>query len=134
MQEVTNVVKSKGVEVGKAVHPKYDTTAEAVAAQGEATILEILNAQIRTNAMNAVRAEATGTPSGKVLQQKAFKELIATRSPEELAALVADDVQMNEAMNVIVARMKDEAAQGVAQASAEAPAEAEEEEELEDID
>ena len=130
MQEKSADVKSKGASVGTATFPEYDATTEAVVAQGEATILAIINKQIKTDAMNAVRSDATGKPSGKALQMKAFQEILATTDPAVLAELAADEVKMNEAMNVLIARYKAEA-EGTTQEQAQAE---DEDEDLEDIE
>lgn len=119
MIEKTQDVKSKGNVVGVATYQKFDSTPDAVKSMGEATVVGIINAQVRTNAMNIVRADATGKPSSKALMRAAFTELVTSKTQEELAAMVGDDVAMNEALNVIIARMKDDAEQDGAEKVAE---------------
>ena len=64
-------VKSKQDVVGVAQYPEYDNVAEAVEDQTEVSILSLINAQARTNAMNVVRNAAVGRPSKKKLLRKA---------------------------------------------------------------
>lgn len=63
MQNATADVKSDKVLVGEAKYPVYESTSEAAAAEGEDKLLGLLNAQIRTNAMNAIRQAANPSVS-----------------------------------------------------------------------
>ena len=101
MEKCSQDVKSKSDVVGVAAFNKYETVAEAVENVGEAQLLSMLNAQIRTNAMNEIRAGATGKPS----KVKNLFEAIAMCSPEELAACGGDEAKIRE----IVAQKQAEA-------------------------
>lgn len=68
-------VKSKSQVVGKALYPVFETASEAVDKLGEEALLVLLNSIVRTNAMNEVRAAATGKPSEKKLTDMAWAEL-----------------------------------------------------------
>ena len=63
MKDGSTDVKSQGVVVGTAVFPIFDTVDEAVENIGEAKVLAMLNAQIKTTKANELRAELTGKPS-----------------------------------------------------------------------
>lgn len=63
MQMKKKDVTSSQKVVGVAEYPEYDTLQEAVDAMTDKTILTLVNAQVRTNALNRVRANATGIPS-----------------------------------------------------------------------
>ena len=63
MQDGSTDVKSQGVVVGTAVFPIYDTVAEALGGVGEAKLLSMINAQIKTTKANELRASLTGKPS-----------------------------------------------------------------------
>ena len=103
MQVKTKDVKSKGDVVGTAKYAEYDSTAEAVEAIGEKTCLGLINAQVRTNSMNAVRAEATGTPSEKALR----KEALSLITMEEFQAAAGNPVALEELINRKVSDLKE---------------------------
>lgn len=88
----TQDVKSKKDTVGTATFSEYESSQEAVEAIGEAQMLSLLNAQIRTNAMNEVRGAATGKPS----KVKNIFEAIAQLSAEELQACGNDEAKIRE--------------------------------------
>jgi len=89
-------VKSKSQVVGQAKYKVYETSAGAVSDLGEEKLLEMLNSIVRTNAMNEVRAAATGKPSDKKLTDMAWavitadeiQEATADGGPEGMRALV----------------------------------------------
>lgn len=112
-------VKSKQDVVGVAVFKAYDSTQEAVGDIGEATILKLINAQVRTNAMNVVRAEKVGKPSKRGEMLEAFTRL-AGEDPAAVAACGGDRAKLEELINAKIAEMEREAA-----AAAPAPVEAE---------
>lgn len=87
MQTKTADVKSKGVVVGVAEFPEYETLEEASQDLGEEHLLGLLNAQIKTNSMNDVRAAATGKPSKSKLQAMA----IARLTPEDFQSVAGDE-------------------------------------------
>jgi hypothetical protein len=68
-------VTSKSQVVGYAEFEQFDTVAEAVAKLGEEQTLKLINTQHGTNEKNRIRAEATGKPSRKSLEEKAFARI-----------------------------------------------------------
>ena len=75
VQKKTSVVKSKSESVGVAEYPVYDAVTEAVEDMGDEALLKLINAQVRTNSMNTVRAAATGAPSRKTLEIEALSRI-----------------------------------------------------------
>lgn len=63
--------------VAQATFPQYDSLDEAKDNEGEARCLEYINAQVRTNEMNRVRALKRGGPSKSRLRQLAISEIDA---------------------------------------------------------
>lgn len=61
----------KEVKVAEASYPEYESAGEALEAVGEPKLLEYVNAQIRTNELNRVRALYTNGPGKKALEVKA---------------------------------------------------------------
>ena len=92
MQPQEQDVKSKSDVVGVARYPKYDNVAEAVDDMGETKLLDLVNAQVRTNAMNEVRNKAVGRPSKKKLLRKAR----ASITPEEFIQVAGDEDAIDE--------------------------------------
>jgi hypothetical protein len=81
-------VKSKSKKVGVAEYPVYESTAEAVGTIGEEKVLELLNAQVRTNAMNVIRGMFNKMPSMKYFEDAALdaltdEELLSVRGNRE---------------------------------------------------
>jgi len=68
--------------VGQATFPIYDSVDEAVGHVGSAKVLELINAQTRTNELNRVRGMNTGEPSKTALRSKALTLV----TPEEFIA------------------------------------------------
>lgn len=86
----TAEVKSKSTVVGVAKYPVYDNIDEALSHMGDAAIVGLVNAQVRTNALNAVRAGATGKPSKKALRTKAMTRITV----EEFAECAGDETRI----------------------------------------
>lgn len=108
--------KQRQLKLRDATFPIFDSVQEAIShpehGLGEAKVLELLNAQIKTNAMNARRAEAKG-PTKTVLAKEAQVQLI-----QEIAGGAHQDVIGNpdawtallaKRMAEIEARMKEAA-------------------------
>ena len=110
MRQESKDVKSQSKVVGEAIYNIYDNVAEAVDAKGEATILELINSQERTNEMNKVRQAAVGKPSKTALMQKA----LAMITGDEFVAVAGDQ---NALQNLIAKKV----AELEAKAAAEAP-------------
>jgi len=115
-QEVKSRVQEETKVVGIATYPQYDSLDEAVNhpdyGMGEARILELLNAQVRTNAMNEVRHAAVKGPSKKRLRERATGELFSdmANSPGDYSHLVGDEAavqrEIQRRMDAIEAGMK----------------------------
>lgn len=86
MKTLSVKVKSKSVTVGVAEYPEYDAVAEAIEHQSEESILKLVNAQARTNAMNVVRNAVVARPSKKKLMRKARASITA----DEFVAVAGD--------------------------------------------
>jgi len=89
MKDGSTDVKSQGVVVGTAVFPIYDTVDEAVAGLGDAKVLQMLNAQVKTTKANELRASLTGKPS-KSNQLMAAYMRIASSDPAALTEHAGD--------------------------------------------
>lgn len=117
MKMRTNEVKSKSKVVGEAEYAVYDSVGEATEGIGESTVLALVNAQVRTNALNEVRAKATGKPSKKALQMEA----LASATVEELQAVAGDVSKLQELINRKVAVLEAEEAAAAPAGEAVAP-------------
>lgn len=95
MQMKTKDVKSKTNSVGIAEYPAYDSTTEAVEDKGEDVVLSLINAQVRTNAMNLIRSNATGKVSKKALMQMA----LATLTVEDFASVAGDTIALQNLLD-----------------------------------
>ncbi len=93
-------VTSQSKKVGEAFYPIFDTVQEAVDKYGEDEVVKLVNSQVRTNEMNAVRAQATSKPSKSRLMTMAVSEI----TPEELQSVAGDPTAVNE---LIEAKMKE---------------------------
>jgi hypothetical protein len=92
MQFCTADVKSKSKVVGQATYKKYDSVAEAVQDQSEEKILDLINSQTKTNAMNLTRAGAVGMPTKEQIRVMAMSKITS----EEFAAASGDMVRLGE--------------------------------------
>ena len=101
-------------------HPVYETLQEALSdpnyGLGEEKILDLLNAQVKTNAMNEARMALTKGPSKSHLRSLAWSEVaeeIASGQHREcLGNQLALDALVDNRMKVIAERMKAAAATG----------------------
>jgi hypothetical protein len=82
-------VTSAGKEVGFAPWTKFDSVEEAIAANGAESVLDRYNAQMRTDAANALREASRPKKSKAALRDKATRRI----SPNELAAVWGDDAK-----------------------------------------
>jgi len=73
-------VKSDQKELGDATYPVYETVDEAVNhpefGLGEPALLDLLNAQVKTNAMNQLRTAKTKGPTKTMLRAEATSEIV----------------------------------------------------------
>jgi hypothetical protein len=102
MKRGTKEVKSDQKILGECDYDIYDSVLEATNALGETQLLDILNAQIRTNAMNAFRTSKTKGPTKSALRTKATNDVV-----QELLAGGHPDAIGNESaiQNLIDRRM-----------------------------
>ena len=92
MKTGTKEVKSSSTTLGECEYPIYEALSEVVDALGEVQTLDLLNAQIKTNCMNAFRTARTKGPTKTQLQKIAFTEIM-----EEVKAGQHEEVIGNEA-------------------------------------
>ena len=85
-------VKSKSKVVGTAAYEVFDTVNEAVDFFGETATLGIINAQHRTNKMNAIRAAANPVQSKKTLRY----QVLSLLSMEELGSVHGDAAALED--------------------------------------
>ncbi len=86
METKTAEVRSKGEVLGNVEFAKYDSTAEAAGTLGEDNILNLINAQVETNARNEFRRLKT---TGSGVSAKALKSLLSEVAPKQMEALAA---------------------------------------------
>lgn len=67
-------------DLGEATYPIYDSWAEVcddpTFGLGETKALDLLNAQVKTNAMNALRTAKTKGPTKTLLRSEAMNEIV----------------------------------------------------------
>ena len=95
-------VKSKSKVVGTAEYPEYQSAQEAVEALGEAEMLKILNQQIRTNAMNEVRASTQ--PSKENIRTEAMASITAEEWSQVAGDMPAMKKLLAERIKVVEAK------------------------------
>jgi hypothetical protein len=88
IKQGSDEVESKGKPCGIAIYPIYVTVAEAAADQGEEKLLKVINTQVKTRAMNLVRAAANPAQSKKALEMEAFNRISAAEANECLGDFV----------------------------------------------
>lgn len=81
MQIGDSPVSSDAKVIGSAKFPIFETLDEAVNDDthgfGEQRLLDIINAQVKTNAMNALRTERTKGPTKSALRGEAMNEIVS---------------------------------------------------------
>lgn len=100
-------VTSEKRVLGEANFPQFESVEEALNhpeyGLGETRLLEILNAQIKTNAMNKLRTDMTKGPSKGALRSEAMNEIVQEISSGEHQHCIGN----REALEQLVAeRMK----------------------------
>ena len=104
-QSVKSKVNDETVHIGDAHFPVYDSLEEAGAEEGEEKCLDMINAQVRTNEMNRIRALAKGGPSKNRLRNIAIQEITG----DEWQEIACDDAKIQakvaEKVREIEARM-----------------------------
>ncbi len=73
-------VSSEQKVIGTATYPQFETVDEAINhpehGLGEERLLDILNAQIKTNAMNTLRTAKTKGPTKSALRSEAMSQIV----------------------------------------------------------
>ena len=91
-------VKAKSDVVGDAKFPAFDTVEEAINhteyGLGEQRILELINAQVKTNAMNDLRMTKTKGPTKGALRNIAFSEIMVEMNAGEHQDVIGDEVAL----------------------------------------
>jgi hypothetical protein len=115
METKTCAVKSQRKVVGQATYPQFDTVEEAISELTSDEILKLVNAQVKTNEMNRIRASVTGTVSKTQLREMA----IARVTPDEFASAHGDREKMHSLLLAKEAEIKAELAQAREEAGVE---------------
>lgn len=94
------VTSRKPPSEGVAKGMEYETWEEVWEALGETKALEILNAQVKTNAMNEARASLTKGPTKSVLRSEAVNEIMLEVSQGEHTDVIGN----KPALDALVAK------------------------------
>lgn len=115
-------VTSESKLLGRAPHPIFETIDEALNHDeyglGEQKLLELLNAQIKTNAMNALRTARTKGPTKSALRSEAMNEIVQEISNGEHQ----DCLGNKDALDALIARRMDKIEEQMKEAAAAAAA------------
>ena len=91
-------VKAKSDVVGEAMFPAFDSVEEAINhpkhGLGEQRILDLINAQVKTNAMNDLRTAKTKGPTKGALRNTAFSEIMVEMAAGEHQEVIGDEVAL----------------------------------------
>lgn len=97
-------VSSEQKVIGTATFPVYETVDEAINdgewGLGEEKLLDILNAQIKTNAMNILRTARTKGPTKSALRSEAMNEIVQEISNGEHSGCIGN----KDALDSLIAR------------------------------
>lgn len=104
--------------VGQASFPIYDSVEEAIGHVGAPKVLELVNAQTRTNELNRVRGMATGEPSKSALRAQALSSL----SIEEFTSCAGKPGAIETLLDQKVEALRQQHREAVAAAAAASPA------------
>jgi hypothetical protein len=94
-------VKSDGKVVGQASYPVFESVEDLTSNMPGTDLLKLVNAQVRTNKMNEVRAAAVGKPTNKTLMLQALSEL----STEQLVECAGDKAKLQSLVDAKVAEI-----------------------------
>ena len=91
-------VKAKSDVVGEARFPAFDSVDEAINNSeyglGEQKVLELINAQVKTTAMNDLRTAKTKGPTKGALRNIAFSEIMVEMNAGEHQDVIGDEVAL----------------------------------------
>ncbi len=110
-------VSSESKVIGSAKFPIFETIEEAMNhaeyGVGEQKLLDLLNAQVKTNAMNTLRTARTKGPTKSALRSEAMNEIVSEISNGEHANCIGNQEALgaliDRRMAEIEARMKEAA-------------------------
>lgn len=118
-QEVKTKVEGRQLVCGTASYAIYDSLTEAQGDIGDAKIVQLVNSQSRTDAMNKVRAlSRPGGISKKVLYNKAVAWL-CSNDVQALVACNGDDAKIQTLVESRMDMIKDELASQIGAEDAE---------------
>lgn len=113
-------VSSEQKVIGKAQYPVYETMDEAINHDeyglGEQKILDLLNSQVKTNAMNILRTARTKGPTKSALRSEAVNEIISEISNNEHT----DCIGNKDALDALISRRMAKIEERMTLAAAEA--------------
>lgn len=104
-QAVKSKVDGETRSVGDAVFAVYDSSDEAIAQEGAERCLDYINAQVRTNEMNRIRALARGGPSKNKLRNMAISEITSEEWSQIAGDQAAIEAMLQTKCREIEARM-----------------------------
>lgn len=91
-------VKSESVVVGDAKYCVFDSLDEACNHSeyglGEQKVLDLINAQVKTNAMNDLRTAKTKGPTKGALRNTAFSEIMVEMTAGDHQEVIGDEVAL----------------------------------------
>lgn len=102
MKTISVPVRSDGAIVTNADVNVYDSVDEAVEHQGEESILELINVQSKTSAMNTARIDAGGGP--KSVKKDELLDFICTATAEQVAEVTAAKLAKDDKLVVQLMR------------------------------
>lgn len=120
----TAPVKGEGKLLGNAEYPQFDSVDEAVnhpdEGLGEEAVLDLINAQIKTNARNKLRTERLKGPSKSALRSAAYSDVVQmiVDNPSEYPHLIGNPDAMNEAVEARMEELEKERKAQIAEAIA----------------
>jgi hypothetical protein len=118
-------VSSDRKVIGVAEFPVFDSIEEAInhpeRGLGEEKVLDLLNAQIKTNEMNTIRTAATKGPTKSALRSQATNEILTeiAAAPQDYQNIIGNEAALN---NLIAKRMTELEARAKETAASMAPA------------
>ncbi len=103
-------VSSEQKVIGTATYPQFETVEEAVNhpeyGLGEERLLDILNAQLKTNAMNTLRTAKTKGPTKSALRSDAMNQIVQEITSGEHQSVIGDKDALDALINRRVAQLE----------------------------
>ena len=115
-------VKAKSDVVGEARFPAFDSVDEAINNSeyglGEQKVLELINAQVKTTAMNDLRTAKTKGPTKGALRNTAFSEIMVEMAAGEHQEVIGDEVALTVLIDRRMAELEERAKEALPVAEA----------------